>query len=56
MDTNAGKFREEDDPKAESWMTRIALGEVVKVKGEEFEVAGITERYLTLKLLSAADR
>lgn len=56
MDTEAGKFRAEDDPKAESWMTRIALGEVVEVKGEQFEVAGITERYLTLKLMSAEER
>ena len=56
MDSHAGRFREKNDPKIESWMQRIGLGEVVEIKGEEFEVAGVTERYLTLKLLSAEER
>ncbi len=35
MDPNAGRFVEE--AQAESWMQRIEVGEVVKIKGEEFE-------------------
>ena len=54
MDTRSGEFVE--DERAESWMQRIGIGEVVKIKGEELEVVGISGREITLRLLSANDR
>ena len=54
MDSNAGRFVEEQQ--AEEWMSRIAVGEVVKIKGEELEVTKIGEREITLKLLSFEER
>ena len=56
MDPNSGRFLDEDDERIESWMERIAVGETVKIKGEELEVTRIGEREITLKLLSARDR
>ena len=54
MDSNAGEFV--DERRAEKWMERIAVGEVVKIKGEELEVVTIGKREITLKLLSHDDR
>ena len=54
MDPNAGRFIEEG--RAGAWMERIAVGEIVKIKGEEFEVLGFNDRKIVLKLLSAEDR
>jgi hypothetical protein len=54
MDPNAGEFIEEE--RAEAWMERIAVGEVIKLKGEECEVMKIERREVTLKLLSAHER
>ena len=54
MDTNAGEFVGEE--RAEAWMQRIEVGEVVKIKGEELEVLRIDERTIVLKLLSASDK
>ncbi len=54
MDSNAGEFV--DESRAEAWMQRIGVGEVVKIKGEELEVVSIVGREITLKLLSHEDR
>lgn len=54
MDTNTGEFV--DDSRAESWMQRIDVGEVIKIKGEELDVLRIDERTIVLKLLNASDR
>ena len=54
MDTNAGEFVGEE--RAESWMQRIEIGEVVKIKGEELEVVMIGRHEITLKLLGQRDR
>ena len=54
MDTRSGEFVE--DERAESWMQRIDIGEVVKIKGAELEVVGIAGREIRLCLLSASDR
>lgn len=54
MDTNAGEFVGED--RVEQWMQRIAVGETVKIKGEELEVVKIERREITLKLLSYEER
>jgi len=54
MDTNSGRFVEEES--AEAWMQRVAVGEIIKVKGEECEVAEIRGRTLVLQLLSHEDR
>ena len=54
MDPNAGRFVPEED--AASWMPRFEVGEVLKVKGEEFEVQRIEERALILKPLSLIER
>ena len=54
MDPNAGRFVEE--AQAESWMQRIEVGEVVKIKGEEFEVLGFEGREIRLRMRSAEDR
>lgn len=54
MDTNAGEFVEEK--RAEAWMQRIEIGEVVKIKGEELEVVRIEKREITLKLLGQIER
>lgn len=54
MDTNAGQFVQED--RAEQWMQRLTVGEIVKIKDEELEVVKIEGRECTLKLRSAAER
>ena len=54
MDSNAGEFVGEE--RAEDWMQRVAVGEIVKIKGEELEVMAIDKRTIVLKLLSAEDR
>jgi len=54
MDTNAGEFVGEE--RAEAWMQRIEVGEIVKIKGEKLEVVRIEKREITLKLLSAYER
>lgn len=54
MDSNAGEFIEEK--RAEVWMQRIEVGEVIKIKDEELEVVKIETREITLKLLSAHER
>lgn len=54
MDTNAGEFVEEE--RAERWMQRLQVGEIVKIKGEELQVVSTDKREVTLRLLSAADR
>ncbi len=54
MDTNAGRFVEEAD--AEKWMQRLAVGEIVKIKGEELVVLAIDDRRVVLQLQSAEDR
>lgn len=54
MDTNRGEFVGPD--RAEQWMKRLAVGQNVKVLGEEFEVLEIGKRTLLLKLLSYEDR
>ncbi len=54
MDSNAGRFVEEAD--AEKWMQRLAVGETVKIKGEELTVLAIDDRRVVLQLKSADDR
>ncbi len=54
MDSNAGEFV--GDERAEAWMQRIQVGEIVKIKGEELEVVEIGRREITLKLLSRYER
>lgn len=54
MDPMSGRFVEEE--RAEQWMARVEVGEVVKIKGEELEIVKIEGREMTLKLLSAEDR
>ncbi len=54
MNTDTGQFVEED--RAEQWMQRLTIGEIIKIKGEELEVVKIEGRECTLKLLSAAER
>lgn len=54
MDTNSGRFVEEEQ--AEKWMQRIAVGEIIKLKGEECRVVKIGERRVTLELMSADER
>ncbi len=54
MDTDAGRFVE--DEKAETWMQRLDIGEVVKIKGEELEVVKIEGRLVVLKLLNSEER
>ena len=54
MDTNSGRFIEEQN--AESWMQRIEVGEIIKIKGEELRVVSIESRRITLELMSAEDR
>jgi hypothetical protein len=54
MDSNAGEFVGEE--RAEAWMQRIGVGEVIKIKGEELEVVSIGRREITLKLLSFTER
>ena len=54
MDANSGRFV--DDAEAGPWMPRFEIGEVIKVKGEEFEVERIEERQLVLKPLSFMER
>ncbi len=54
MDSNAGEFVGPD--RAEAWMERLDVGEIVKIKGEELEVVKIEGREVTLKLRSWEDR
>lgn len=54
MDPNAGRFVDED--RAQKWMERVEVGEVVKIKGEELEIIEIGKRTLKLKLLSHNER
>lgn len=52
MDTNKGRFLEEDDKRIEAWMKRISVGEIIKIKDKEYEVVEINDREIKLKLLS----
>lgn len=54
MNTNTGEFV--DQERSETWMQRIGVGEVVKIKGGELEVVSIGRREITLRLLSQEDR
>ena len=54
MNTDTGHFVDEQD--AKSWMQRIAVHEVIKIKGEECRVVSIEGRRVTLELLSSDDR
>ena len=54
MDTSRGEFVE--DSRAEKWMKRLEVGQVVKVLEEEFEVKEISKRTILLQMLSAEDR
>jgi hypothetical protein len=54
MDTQSGRFV--PMPEAQPWMKRLAVGEIVTVKGEVCEVLRFTDRTVELKLLSAAER
>lgn len=54
MNSQTGHFVKED--RAEQWMQRVEIGEVVKIKGEELEIVEIEGRHIKLKLLSAEDR
>lgn len=54
MDPNSGRFVDEREAKAH--MKRFTVGEVLKLKGEEFEVLEIQEREIRLKPLSAQER
>ena len=54
MDTEAGRFVEEES--AEDWMQRISVGEEIPIKGETCVVTAISDREVTLKLLSREDR
>ena len=56
MNTDTGEFV--DDRLAEAWMERIALEEVVQIKGKEsasLEVAEITKHTVTLRLMSRSE-
>ena len=54
MDPDGGRFISEEEAKA--WMQHFAVGETIKVKGDEYEVEAIEERRLILKPLSADER
>ncbi len=54
MDTNTGEFVGPD--RAEAWMERLGVGEIVKIKGEELEVVKIGRSEVTLELCSLEDR
>jgi len=54
MNTDTGEFVGPD--RAEAWMERLGIGEIVKIKGEELEVIRIEGREVTLKLRSWEDR
>lgn len=54
MDPNGGRFV--PDEEAQPWMTRFGIGEIMKIKGEEFEIESIEERRLILRPTSAEDR
>ena len=54
MDTNSGRFVGEEE--AQPWMKRIAVGEVVSLKGEDCRVTRIAGRIISLELMSAEDR
>jgi len=56
MDTDSGRFLREDDERVQSWMQRIEVGEIVKIKGEECRVESIGDRTITLGLLSRLER
>jgi len=54
MNASEGKFVHLGEAKL--WMQTLTVGEVVKMKGEEFEVVEITDRECRLKLMSADER
>lgn len=54
MNPQTGQFVQED--RAEQWMQRVEVGEIVKIKGEELEIVEIEDRHIKLKLLSVRDR
>jgi len=54
MDTETGQFVAEN--KAEAWMKRIQMHEIVEIKGAVLEVVSIGRREITLKLLSRDER
>jgi hypothetical protein len=54
MDTNSGEFVGLD--RAQQWMTRVEVGQQLKILGEEFEVLEIGDRTMVVKLLSFEDR
>jgi hypothetical protein len=56
MNTDTGHFVDEQD--AKSWMQRLAVHEIIKIKGEECRVVSIEvrRRRVTFELLSSDDR
>ncbi len=54
MNTDTGYFVDEQD--AKSWMQRVKVDEVIKIKGEECRVVAINGRELVVELLSSNDR
>ncbi len=54
MNADSGQFVDEDQ--AKNWMQRIAIAEVVKIKGEECRVVRIDGRKIELELMSFEDR
>lgn len=54
MNPQTGMFVQED--RAEKWMQRVEVGEIVKIKGEELEIVEIEDRHIKLRLLSVEDR
>ena len=54
MNTNSGEFV--DDSRAEQWMKRVEVGQVIKILEEEFEITSIGQREMTVKLLSFRER
>lgn len=54
MNTETGEFVELD--RAEKWMEKLAIDEIVMIKGGYLTVVKIQGREVTLKLLSAEDR
>lgn len=54
MNTERGEFVPQEE--AEPHMQTLDIGEVVKVKDEEFQVVAIKGRLVALRLMSAQDR
>jgi hypothetical protein len=44
MDTKMGRFLDQNHEDVESWMQRIEVGEIIKIKGEECRVESIGDR------------